>query len=136
MDPDSNGGDVLRRARMTKPTRRDFFSRVVDGVHGAALMSLLGSDLFAAPVFDLTPKSPQFPAKAKSVIHLFMNGGPSQVDLFDSKPALKRLAGTPPSKKLAFAISNGQESGVLLPSPFEFQPRGKSGIEISNALPH
>lgn len=123
---------------MTKPTRRDFFSRVVDGVHGAALMSLLGSDLFAngPQVFDLTPKPPQFPAKAKSVIHLFMNGGPSQVDLFDPKPTLKRLAGSAPSRELAFAISNGKDSGTLYPSPFEFKPRGKSGIEISDALPH
>ena len=123
---------------MKTPTRRDFFSRVVDGVHGAALMSLLGADLFAAgpPVFDLTPKPPQFPAKAKSVIHLFMNGGPSQVDLFDPKPTLSRLAGTAPSRELAFAISNGKDSGTLYPSPFEFKPRGKSGIEISDALPH
>src|ERR1700690_72150 len=120
-------------------TRRSFFSTFADGIQGAALATLLGNDLFAADaasqVFDLKSKAPQFPAKAKSVIHLFMNGGPSQVDLFDPKPALKRLAGTAPSKELAFAISNGQESGVLLPSPFEFQPRGKSGIEISNALP-
>jgi hypothetical protein len=109
---------------------------VVDGVHGAALMSLLGSDLFASPVFDLKVKAPQFPAKAKSVIHLFMNGGPSQVDLFDSKPALKRLAGSAPSRELSFAISNGKDAGTLYPSPFEFKPRGKSGIEISDALPH
>jgi hypothetical protein len=123
---------------MTKPTRRDFFSRLVDGVHGAALMSLLGSDLFASgpAVFDLTPKPPQFPAKAKSVIHLFMNGGPSQIDLFDPKPTLKRLAGSAPSRELSFAISNGKDAGTLYPSPFEFKPRGKSGIEISDALPH
>src|ERR1017187_9108852 len=123
---------------MNKPTRRDFFSRVVDGVHGAALMSLLGSDLCASgpPVYDLAPKSPQFPAKAKSVIHFFMNGGPSQVDLFDPKPTLKRLAGSAPSRELSFAISNGKDAGTLYPSPFEFKPRGKSGIEISDALPH
>jgi Protein of unknown function (DUF1501) len=121
-------------------TRRSFFSTFADGIQGAALATLLGNDLFAADaaarVFDLKPKAPQFPAKAKSVIHLFMNGGPSQVDLFDPKPTLKRLAGTAPSKELAFAISNGQESGMLFPTPFEFKPRGESGIEISNALPH
>lgn len=121
---------------MTNGTRRDFFARVVDGLHGAALMSLLGSDLYGAQTYDLKPKSPQFPAKAKSVIHLFMNGGPSQVDLFDPKPTLKRLAGTAPSRELSFAISNGADSGTLFPSPFEFKPRGKSGIEISDALPH
>ena len=122
---------------MTNETsRRDFFSRIVNGFHGAALLSLLGSDLYAAPSFNLDPKKPQFPAKAKSVIHLFMNGGPSQVDLFDPKPALTRLAGTAPSRELSFAISNGKDAGVLMPSPFEFKAHGKSGVEISNALPH
>ena len=123
---------------MNSPTRRDFFSRFANGIHGAALASLLGGDLLAGepPAFDLKPKPPQFPAKAKSVIHLFMNGGPSQVDLFDPKPTLKRLAGTAPSRELAFAISNGKESGTLFPSPYEFKPRGKSGIELSDALPH
>ena len=119
-------------------TRRDFFNRIVDGVHGAALASILGSDLHGAELkpFDLTPKLPQQPAKAKAVIQLFMNGGPSQVDLFDPKPTLKRLAGSKPSRELAFAISNGKESGTLFPTPFEFKPRGQSGMEISNALPH
>lgn len=118
--------------------RREFFSRISDGLHGTALMSLLGSDMYAAapPVFDLKAKAPHFAPKAKSVIHLFMNGGPSQVDLFDPKPTLKRLAGTAPSRELSFAISNGKDAGVLFPSPFEFKNRGKSGIEISSALPH
>ncbi len=118
--------------------RREFFSRIADGLHGTALMSLLGSDMYAAapPVFDLKAKAPHFAPKAKSVIHLFMNGGPSQVDLFDPKPTLKRLAGTAPSRELSFAISNGKDAGVLFPSPFEFRNRGKSGIEISDALPH
>ena len=118
--------------------RREFFSRIADGLHGTALMSLLGSDMYAAapPVFDLKAKASHFAPKAKSVIHLFMNGGPSQVDLFDPKPTLKRLAGTAPSRELSFAISNGKDAGVLFPSPFEFKNRGKSGIEISSALPH
>ncbi len=121
-----------------KNNRREFFSRIADGLHGTALMSLLGSDMYAAapPVFDLKAKAPHFAPKAKSVIHLFMNGGPSQVDLFDPKPTLKRLAGTAPSRELSFAISNGKDAGVLFPSPFEFRNRGKSGIEISDALPH
>ena len=118
------------------PKRRDFFSRVVDGFHGAALMSVLGSELYASPSFDLKPKAPQFPGKAKSVIHLFMNGGPSQVDLFDPKPTLKRLAGTAPSRELSFAISNGKDAGTLFPSPYEFKAHGKRGVEISSALPH
>src|SRR5882757_7998414 len=121
-------------------TRRDFFSTMADGLHGAALASLLGADLFtaasahageapASQLFDLKPKPPQFPAKAKSVIHLYMNGGPSQMDLFDPKPVLKRLAGTAPSRELSFAISNGKNAGTLFPSPFEFKRAGKCGME-------
>src|ERR1700704_960357 len=123
---------------MAKTSRRNFFSTMVDGIHGAALASLLGSDLMAGTpaVYDLKPKPQQFPARAKSVIHLFMNGGPSQVDLFDPKPKLKEMAGKTPSRELSFAISNGQEAGTLLPSPYEFKHAGKSGIEISEAMPH
>ena len=129
---------------MANRTRRDFFSSMVDGLHGTALATLLGADLFsAAParanepaIYDLKPKAPQFPARAKSVIHLFMNGGPSQMDLFDPKPALKRLAGTAPSRELSFAISNGKVAGTLFPSPFEFKRAGKCGMEISDMLPH
>ena len=65
-----------------------------------------------------------------------MNGGPSQVDLFDPKPTLTRLAGTPPSKELSFAISNGDAPGNLMPSPFKFKREGKCGMDISDALPH
>ena len=122
-----------------KRTRRDFFSSFGDGLHGAALASLFARDLFAdgsPKIYDLKPKPSHFPGKAKSVIHLFMNGGPSQVDLFDPKPTLKRLAGTAPSRELAFAISNGKDSGTLFPTPYEFKPRGKCGMEVSNALPH
>ena len=85
------------------PTRRDFFSRISDGLMGTALASLLAEDLSAAAtagptLFDLTPKQPHHEPKAKSVIQLFMNGGPSQVDLFDYKPALEKYAGQPPSR--------------------------------------
>jgi hypothetical protein len=128
--------------------RRDFFSRVVDGLHGAALASLLGADLFSANpamasvspdsrrVFDLKPRQPHHAPKAKSVIHLFMNGGPSQVDLFDPKPALEKFAGQPPSRDLASEIRAVRELGGLMPSPFKFVRCGKSGIEISELLPH
>jgi hypothetical protein len=112
--------------------RRDFFHNLVNGVHGAALATMLRAER----TYDLTPKKPHFEPKAKSVIHLFMNGGPSQVDLFDPKPMLKKMAGSKPSRELSFAISNGQEAGVLFPSPYEFKPRGQCGMQISSALPH
>jgi len=126
---------------MANISRRDFFSTVVDGLHGAALASILGADLFTAnpalaAAYDLKPKAPHFPAKAKSVIHLFMNGGPSQVDLFDPKPTLTKLGGTAPSRELSFAISDGKDPGALMPSPYTFKPAGKSGIEMSEMIPH
>ena len=118
-------------------TRRDFFSSVANGLHGAALAGLLGRDLYAgSAVYDLKPKAPHAPAKAKAVIQLFMNGGPSQVDLFDPKPTLQRLAGTAPSRELSFAISNGDKPGALMPSPFAFRKAGKSGMDISEVMPH
>jgi hypothetical protein len=122
---------------MAKTSRRDFFSSVANGLHGAALAGLLGNDLYAnGGVYDLTPKKSHFQPKAKAVIQLFMNGGPSQVDLFDPKPMLTKLAGTAPSKELSFAISNGDTPGVLMPSPFTFKKYGKSGMDISSAMPH
>src|SRR5262245_18046086 len=83
--------------RLSGLSRRNFFSTVVDGVYGAALAHLLGTDLFSANRLlgasleeteghDLKSKPSHFEPKAKAVIQLFMNGGPSQVDLFDPKP--------------------------------------------------
>jgi hypothetical protein len=121
---------------MQKNTRRDFFNSITNGLHGAALAGIIASETKASGVYDLTPKPSHFAPKAKAVIQLFMNGGPSQVDLFDPKPTLTRLAGTAPSRELSFAISNGDKPGYLMPSPYEFKRHGKAGIDISSALPH
>ena len=129
----------------TERTRREFFSRVSDGLCGAALASLLGADLFSSipalaatgpRVYDLKPKPPHFPARAKSVIQLFMNGGPSQVDLFDPKPTLEKFAGQPPSRDLVSEVRAVRQAGGLMPSPFKFAKYGQSGIEVSDILPH
>jgi hypothetical protein len=87
-------------------------------------------------VADLRPKGPHFSPKAKSVIHLFMNGGPSQVDLFDPKPLLKKYEGQPPSRELANDIEFIEQAGGMMPSPFKFSKCGQSGIEVSELLPH
>ena len=80
----------------------------------------------------LAPRDPHFPAKAKHVIHLFMNGGPSHVDTFDPKPALVKYAGQrPPGADL----KTERQTFNLFPSPFEFRPSGKSGLEISSLFP-
>jgi hypothetical protein len=87
----------------------------------------------AAPINPLSPKPPQFPGKAKRVIHLFMNGGPSQVDTFDPKPMLAKFAGkTLPGEY----IPTERRTGSPMPSPFKFAKHGKSGIEVSELFPH
>lgn len=73
-----------------------------------------------------------FPPRAKRVIHLFMNGGPFQADLFDPKPALEKYAGQRPASA---DLLTERPTGGLLPSPFKFQPRGTSGLPISDLLP-
>ena len=87
-------------------SRRNFFERFSDGIGGVALATLLSRDLCGATVdspsglpdghrriYDLKPRPTHFPPKAKAVIHLFMNGGPSQMDLFDPKPKLDKHNG-------------------------------------------
>ncbi len=78
-------------------------------------------------------RTPHFAGKAKHVIHLFMNGGPSHVDTFDPKPLLDRYAGKPLPYK-----NPGTErpTGGALPSPFRFAKYGQSGIEVSQLFPH
>ncbi len=136
---------MQQRARARNLTRRDFFSRLGDGLHGAALAFLLGRDLVSpraagarhgADVPDLRPRPPHFAPKATSVIHLFMNGGPSQVDLFDPKPALEKHAGSAPPRDILNQIEFANEIGGMLPSPYKFSPRGRCGMEVSELLPH
>ena len=86
-----------------------------------------------SPVSSLAPKSPHFAPRATRVIHLFMNGGPSQIDLFDPKPALRKYAGKLLGKDLA---GDRRIGGVGMPSPFRFDRYGQSGMEISELLPN
>jgi len=111
------------------PTRRDFFNRFSDGLMGTAMASLLQAH-------DLKPKAPQRAPRAKAVIQLFMNGGPSQLDLLDPKPILEKYAGQPPSRDLAAEVRAVRETGGLMPSPYKFTRHGQSGIPISELLPN
>ena len=73
-------------------------------------------------------RPPHFPARAKHVIHIYLNGGPSQVDTFDPKPLLKKYEG----KMLPQGnLSTERQTGAALPSPFRFRKYGQSGIEVS-----
>jgi hypothetical protein len=123
-------------------TRRGFFTQVAGGIYGAALVSLLSRELYgraAGPppaVNDLRPRPPHFEPKARAVIHLFMNGGPSQMDLFDPKPHLDRHHGQPYYRKIAGEIENLSSAGALMRSPFKFARHGRCGMWVSDVLPH
>jgi hypothetical protein len=117
------------------------------GIFGAALTYLLGqdfpggADLSAAETTgktpaDLKPRKPHFPPKATSVIHLFMNGGPSQMDLFDPKPMLARHHGKPYFDKIAGEVEFIKDAGALMRSPFKFARHGKCGAWVSEVMPH
>src|SRR5690349_9587291 len=117
--------------------RRTFLKTVAGGIGSIALADLLHADSPGA-VNPLAPKKPHFPAKAKSVIFMFMEGGPSQMDLFDPKPELQKWSGKPLPEsmtkdlKLAFI----KPSAAVLASPRTFQPYGQSGITYSDYIPH
>ncbi len=110
-------------------TRRQWLQRSGMGFGGLGLASLLGDLLgtgsASAATNPLAPKHPPKPAKARAVIHIFAEGGPSQVDTWDPKPALEKYAG----EKLP-----GMD-GLAFPSPFKFSPKGKSGIPVSEVFP-
>jgi len=81
----------------------------------------------------LLPREPHFPAKAKRVIHLFMNGGPSHVDTFDPKPKLQEYAG----KELPTPnLRTERRTGAAFPCPYKFDHYGESGIEVSEIFRH
>ena len=120
-------------------TRRHFFGECRVGLGALALASLLDDRGSAAAASDpLAPKPTHYLAKAKSVIFLFMAGGPSQLELFNDKPKLRELSGqvVPPSytknKRFAFI----KQDAKILGSRRRFARHGQSGAEISECLPH
>lgn len=131
--------------RLLQVTRRHFFRECGIGIGKMALASLLlegilgrarASSLSASN--PLSPQAPHFAPKAKRVIHLFMAGAPSQLDLFDYKPKLSELEGKP----LPPSVIGGQryafirhDAAVLGPR-YKFSRHGQSGAEISEMLPH
>src|SRR5467141_2321052 len=112
-------------------TRREFLQRTGMGFGALSLASILGTNMSAEAVgtakslSPLAPKSPHFPVKAKAVIHIFAEGGPSHVDTWDPKPELAKFA----DKTLPGL------DGLAFPSPFKFSKMGKSGIEVSEVFP-
>src|SRR5947208_2033547 len=129
-------------------SRRDFLQRTGCGFGLTALSALLAdqrvlaapapvavSPSFAAPLNPLSPKTPHFAARAKSVIWLFMNGGQSQVDTWDYKPNLDKADG---QELKGFDKNTGffsNDVGPLMKSPFKFARRGQSGTWVSEIFP-
>jgi uncharacterized protein (DUF1501 family) len=127
-------------------TRRWFLRECGVGVGKFALASLLadslGGKLFAAnptpPAHPLAPRAPHFAPRAKRVIHLFMAGAPSQLDLFDYKPELAKLEGKP----LPPSVIGGQRYAFIRPDAavlgprYRFAQHGQCGAEISEIMPH
>ena len=103
-------------------SRRDFLARAGLGLGALGLAPLLAAES------PLAPHAPHFAPKAKRVVHFFLNGGPSHLDTFDPKPALAKYAGQPlPGEYLR----TERKTGAAFPSPFRFEKRGQSGLEIS-----
>ena len=117
-------------------TRRQILHTMGTGFGSAALAQVLAQAGLPAkqlaPQNPLLPKAPHFAPKAKHVIFLFLNGGPSQVDTFDPKPMLTKFNGQPMP---AGNLKTERKTGNLLKSPFAFQKYGASGIEFSEIFP-
>jgi hypothetical protein len=105
-------------------SRREFLRR--SGV-GFGMLGLAGLLVPHATASAVSTSAPHFAPKAKRVIHFFLNGGPSHVDTFDPKPALLKYAGQP----LPQTLLTERKTGAAFPSPFKFERRGQSGIEVS-----
>jgi hypothetical protein len=125
-------------------SRRDFLCRAGCGFGALAFSSMLGLDGVLAraaqtaidPLNPLAPRSPHFSPKAKAVIWLFMEGGPSHLDLLDPKPELDRLAGQPMPESFGRPITAmGTAGNTLMPTKRQWQQHGQSGIWVSDWYP-
>ncbi|MEC8973158.1 MAG: DUF1501 domain-containing protein, partial [Verrucomicrobiota bacterium] len=120
--------------------RRQFLLKAGGGIGGLALAGLLQQDAQAAKPSagsPLAPRNPHFAPRAKRVIWLFMHGGPSHMDLFDPKPELAKYAGKPLPGSFGEVMTRRKVAKNPLLGPIKpFRPRGQSGLEISDFLPH
>ena len=150
--PHGNHGRAARAT--TKPmqdiraiTRRHLFSQCALGLGSIALASLLNESSLGAPAHvpsanPLSPRQPHFRARAKNVIYLFMAGGPSQLELFDYKPKLIELNGTPipdsyiAGKRFAFMDSSFKNRSTLMGTRRKFARHGRAGAWVSELMPH
>ena len=121
-------------------SRREVLQDVAVGFGAMALNSMLqterafGAESAMPAAYDLRPKLPHFPARAKNVIFIYIGGGPSTIDMFDPKPALLKYDGKPAPFEIKGRALNGSQQ--IMASPWPFTKCGQSGREVSNLLPH
>ena len=139
----SASGDGKHRMDLSQPglSRREILCRCANGFGGLALASLLADKFASAAPADasravnpLAPRPPHYEPKAKSVIFLFMDGGPSQIDTFDPKPRLRKEHGQKIAMETPTTVFN--ISDQVYASPFGFKKYGESGAEVSDLFPH
>ena len=138
-----NKSNHCGRYRPIDLTRRSMLKNAACGFGSVALAALLADKNYASPSTPtddlrskdpLAPRDTHFPAKAKQVIYLYMDGGPSQVDTFDPKPQLEKENGQPFKMKIEPTQFNN--IGNTLQSPWKFKNHGESGIPVSDLFPH
>lgn len=120
-------------------SRREFLTRAGSGLGGLALAHLLAQDGYSAAINKnpLAPKNPHHEPTTKSVIFLFMEGGPSHLDLFDYKPALEKLAGQPMPESFGRPVTAmGTATNAIMPTQRSWKQHGQSGIWVSDWYPH
>src|ERR1700693_3577352 len=120
-------------------SRRAFLERTAMGFGSLALSHLFARELAASEdsvgATDLALRAGHFPPRARAVILLMQNGGPSQIDLFDPKPELQKRSGQRHPQKVE-SFQPGSQANLLMGSPFQFRPHGQCGMELSELLPH
>lgn len=127
-------------------SRREMLTRSASGFGAIALAALSRDPAFGATSLSDTPPNQTGPGvaghgthhapRAKNVIFLYMDGGPSQVDTFDPKPALDKHNGQDPGKMFNVEPTQFNNNGTILASPWKFKPYGESGIPVSDLFPH
>src|SRR5262249_51799727 len=119
-------------------SRREMLLQCANGFGALALTALLGETAYGKALTEtqdpLAPRPPHYAPRAKQVIFLFMDGGPSQMDTFDPKPRLAKEHGQPIKMKVEPTQFNNV--GTVLQSPWKFRQYGQSGIPVSDLFPH
>lgn len=117
-------------------TRRDMLLHCANGFGAVALAALLAEEAAAETKTADKPHVQHHPARARNVIFLYMDGGPSQVDTFDCKPLLEKYHGKDPHSVFKVEPTQFNNVGKVMASPWKFQKRGQSGLWVSELFPH